>query len=152
MTLLYIKVEANIVADYFSRIPMVHHTHKLTYNTLEEDTCELLCLDLLFIYDNTNYLSPDKEGISLSLAPQTMEEEHNLELQSESSTNIRTDINKTNYDWKYKSVKVTNLVYYHDRVYVPKPLRKCVLKWYNCSIQYTGSDRLTQKLTTVCRW
>ena len=45
MTLLYIKGEVNVVADAFIRIPMAHHTHKLAGTTLEEDICELLCLD-----------------------------------------------------------------------------------------------------------
>ena len=45
VNLFYIKGEANIVADDFSRIPMAHHAHKLVNTTLEEDTCELLCLD-----------------------------------------------------------------------------------------------------------
>ena len=54
VTLLYIKVETNAVSDAFSQIPMVHHAHKLADTTLEEDTCELLCLDSLFISDNTD--------------------------------------------------------------------------------------------------
>ena len=52
-TLIYITVETNIVADNFIRLPMVHHDHKLADKTLEENTCQLLCLDLLFISDNT---------------------------------------------------------------------------------------------------
>ena len=35
VTLIYIKVETNIVADYFSRIPMVNHTHKSEDTNLE---------------------------------------------------------------------------------------------------------------------
>ena len=77
---------------------MVHHTHKLTYNTLEEDTCELLCLDLLFIYDNTDCFSLNIEDISFPLAPQIVEAEHKLEIQSELSTNISTNINKSNFN------------------------------------------------------
>ena len=57
VNLLYIKGEANVVDDAFIRLPMVHHAHKLEDTTLEEDTCELLCLDLLLISDNTDCLS-----------------------------------------------------------------------------------------------
>ena len=70
VTLLYITVEDNVVTDDFSRITMGHHAHKLAYMTIEEYTCELLCVDLLFIYDNTDYFSLDIEEISFPLAPQ----------------------------------------------------------------------------------
>ena len=70
MTLLYIKGEDNIVSDDFSRITMAHHARKLADTTLEEYTCELLCVDSLFIYDNTDCFSLDIEEISFPLAPQ----------------------------------------------------------------------------------
>ena len=63
VTLLYIKGEYNIVANAFIPLPMVHHPHKLADKTLEEDTCELLCLDLFFIFDNTDCFSLDIEDI-----------------------------------------------------------------------------------------
>ena len=52
--LLYIKGEANIVSNDFIRLTMEHHAHKLENTTLEQDTCELLCLDLLFVSDNAD--------------------------------------------------------------------------------------------------
>ena len=79
---------------------MVHHAHKLADATMEEDTCELLCLDLLFISDKTDCFSLDIEEISFMLAPHIVEAEHKLELQARSSTNIRNNINKANSDWK----------------------------------------------------
>ena len=42
---------------------MVHHAHKLENTTLEQDTYELLCLDLLLISDNSDSFSPDTEEI-----------------------------------------------------------------------------------------
>ena len=59
VTLLYIKVETNAVSDAFSQIPMVHHAHKLADTTLEEDTCEFLCMCSLFISDNIDFFSLD---------------------------------------------------------------------------------------------
>ena len=59
MNLLYIKVEDNVVADDFIRIPMAHHYHILEDITMEEYTCELLCLDSLFVSDNTDCFSLD---------------------------------------------------------------------------------------------
>ena len=70
MTLLYIKGEDNVVSDDFSRITMAHHARKLADMTLKEYTCELLCVDSLFIYDNTDCLSLDIKEISFPLAPQ----------------------------------------------------------------------------------
>ena len=65
------------------------------------------------------------------LAPKIVEAEQHLELQSELSTNIRTDLNKANSNWKYKPVRGINLFHYCDRIYVPKTLRKRVLKLYH---------------------
>ena len=45
MTLIYINVETNAIADTFIRLPMAHNAHKLEDINLEEYTCELLCLD-----------------------------------------------------------------------------------------------------------
>ena len=78
VTLLYIKVEANVVVDYCIQLTMVHHAHKLVDTPLEEDTCEILCLDQLFVSYNTDCFSPGKEEISLPLAPQIVEAEQNL--------------------------------------------------------------------------
>ena len=98
---------------------MAHHTHKLADTSLEEDTGELLCLDSLLISDHTDCFSLDTEEISFPLDPHIVEVEHNLELQAEWSTNISTNINKDNYDWKYNPFKGINLVHYRDRIYVP---------------------------------
>ena len=95
---------------------MVRHSHKLADTIMEEDTCELLCLELLFISDNTYCLSLDIKKISFSLAPQIVEAEQNMELQYELITNIITNINKTNSDWKYKVVGGINFV--HDPVMI----------------------------------
>ena len=81
-----------------------------------------------------------------------MEAEQHLELQSELSTNIRTDLNKANSNQNKNPVEGINLVHYRDRMYVSKTLRKRVLKWYHCYIQHPGGDVLAHKLTTVCMW
>ena len=75
-----------------------------------------------------------------------------MELQYDSSTNIRTDLNKDKYDWKYKQVKGINLVHFRDRIYVTQNLCKRVIKWYQCYLQHPGGDRLSHTLTTICRW
>ena len=49
---------------------------------MEEDTCELMCMDLLLISDNTDCFSLDIENISLPCAPQIMEAWPNVELQT----------------------------------------------------------------------
>ena len=75
-----------------------------------------------------------------------------MELQYESSTNIRTDLNKDKYDWKYKPVKGINLVHFRDRIYVTQNLRKRVLKQYQCYLQHPGGDRLAQEFIAKFRW
>ena len=69
VNLLYIKGEDNLVADDFIRITMVRQSHKLADTIMEEDTYELLCLDLLFIPDSIDCFSLDIEEISFLLAP-----------------------------------------------------------------------------------
>ena len=59
MTILYIKGEDNVVSDDFIRSTMAHHARKLSDTTIEEYTCELLCVDLLLIYYNKDYFSLD---------------------------------------------------------------------------------------------
>ena len=81
-----------------------------------------------------------------------MEDKHKLEPQAEFSTNIRTNINKAAYNWKYKLVEGINPVHYRDRIYVPKTLHKCVLKWYHSYLQHPCGDRLDHALNTIYRW
>ena len=119
---------------------MAYHTHKLVDTTLEEDIYELLFLDSLFISNNTGCFSLDIDEISFLLDPKIVEADHKLGLQAESSTNIRTNLNKDNSDWKYKPVEGIKLVHYHDMIYVPKTLRKHVLKWYHFYLQQTWSS------------
>ena len=80
VTLLYIKEKSNVVADYFSRLSMAHHDHKLTDTTMEENTCKLLCLDSLFISGNIECFCLDIEDILFPLAPQIVEAEQKLEI------------------------------------------------------------------------
>ena len=109
-------------------------------------------LYLSLISYNKDFFSLDIYYISFSLAPQIVEAEQNLELQSELSTNIRININKANSNCKYNTVKGINLIHYCDMIYVTKTLCKCVLKWYRFYLQHPGGDRLDHKLITVCRW
>ena len=130
---------------------MAHHYHILEDITMEEYTCELLCLDSLFVSDNTDCFSLDMEDILFQLSPQIVEAKHNIELQDVSSNKIRTNLNKSNSDWKYKLVEGINLFHYCNMIYVPQTLRKRVLKGYHCYLQHPGGDRLSQTLTTICR-
>ena len=108
-------------------------------------------MDSLFISNNIDCFSIDIKYILFSIAPQIMEAEQKLELQAELITNIRTNNSKGNPNWKYKTVEGINLIHYHDRIYVPKTLRKYVLKCYHCYFQHPGGDILAQTLTTICR-
>ena len=75
VTILYITGKANIVSDAFIWITMVHHAHKWADRNMEEDTCELMCLDSLLICDNIDCLYLDIEDISFPLAPQIVDTE-----------------------------------------------------------------------------
>ena len=54
------------------------HAHKLAGTIMEEDTCELLCLDSLFISDSTNCFSLAIEEISCPLAPHIVDAEQKM--------------------------------------------------------------------------
>ena len=131
---------------------MSHHAHKSADTTLEEDTWEIMCLDSLYTYNNTDYFYLDKEEIYFLLPPQNMESQKNLEQQHESSINMRSNLNKASSYWKYNTIKVINLVQYRDMIYVPKTIYKHFLKWNHCYLQNSGDYRLAQTLPTVCRW
>ena len=118
------------------------HANILSDTTLEEE--KLMCLGLLFVSDNIDFFFIDTDEILFMLSPQIVESEQNLEIQAESITNTRTDINKGNSNWKYKPVKVINLVHYHDRIYVHKTHCKRVLKWYNFFLTHPNGDRLSR--------
>ena len=92
------------------------------------------------------------EEILFLLDPPKIEMEQKLELQSELSTSIRTDLNKDNSDWKYKPVKGVKLYRFRDRIYVPKTLCKQVIKWCCWYFEHLGGDRLAHTLTTICRY
>ena len=119
---------------------------------MEVETCEIMCQDSLYIYDNTDCFSLNIDEISFPLAPHIVNSKQNLEHQSESSVIIRTNLNKAISHWKYKLVKGIDLVHYCDKIYVPQNLWKRVLKCYHCYLQHPGGDRLAHTLTTVCRW
>ena len=57
-------------------------------------------MDLVLISDNIDCFSLDIEEVSFPLAPQIVEAEQKLELQTVSSTNIRNNLNKAKSDWK----------------------------------------------------
>ena len=79
---------------------MAYYAHKVENTTLEQDTCEILFLDSLFISDNSYCFSLNIEEIYFPLAPQIMKAEHNLGLQTGLSTNISTNLNNDNSNWK----------------------------------------------------
>lgn len=152
VTLQYIKGEANVVADAISRLPITGHDEPPSPKTLEEDTCDLLCVDALFITPCADCFSLDPEEIAFPLAPQIVEAEQKLELQKKSSKQMNLELARKSSEWKYTMVEGINLVHYRDRVYVPKTLRTRVLEWYHLYLQHPGGDRLASTLTTVCRW
>ena len=82
------------------------------------------------------------EYTTFPLAHQIVEAEQKLELQSDSSTNIRTEINNANSDCNYKPTKGIILVHYSDIIYVTKIVSKRVLKCDHCYIQQSVGDIL----------
>ena len=110
------------------------------------------CVWISYSFLIKDCFSLEIEEITFPLYPHIVEAEDNLELQYYLSTNIRTNINKANYDWKCNMVEGINLVYYRDRIYVPKTLRNFFLKWYHFYLQHPGGDRPSQTLNTVCMW
>ena len=132
---------------------MTHHDTRLPHDVLEKDFCKLLCLYELFITETVDCFPIATEEIVFLLAPQIVEAEQKLELKQEMSHSLRADFNDTNSNtWCYKEVEGINLIHYRDRIYIPKTLRKHVLKWYHQYLQHPGGKRLAATLTTICRW
>ena len=88
---------------------MTNHESRLSHDILEKDVCELLCLDDIFVTETVDCFPIATEETVFPLAPQIVEAEQKLELERETSHQLRDDLNDTNSNiWCYREVEGTN--------------------------------------------
>ena len=93
--------------------------------------------------------------LDFPLAPQLMEVEQKLELNSDSSEalKIKTALAKTSDNtYTYKDVEGRSLLHLDGKLYVPNSLRKQTIQWYHHYLCHPGGDRLAKTLQQVCTW
>ena len=130
-TLKYIKGKANKVADDISRLPKEEHETPPLEEQIELNLSELLKVSELFVADTVDQFSINVEDIDYPLAPQLVEVEQKLELNSVAGEIINTALNNPKSQWEYKDVEGAQLIHFCNRIYVPKTFCKRALKWYH---------------------
>jgi hypothetical protein len=151
----YVKGPDNVVADAISRLPKEDHAvGAASLAFLEDAASKLLGVNDLFVTDTCDAFSTSDEDIVYPLAPQLVEVEQKLELQSNSpeTSEMRLNLGKTDSNWTYKDVEGHRLIHYHDKIYIPKNLRQRCLNWYHHYLCHPGGDRLAATLQQVCVW
>mgnify|MGYP007058482871 CR=1 FL=1 len=113
---------------------------------------ELLNISELFVADTVDQFATNVEEIDYPLAPQLVEVEQKLELNTAAGAIISTALNDPKSQWEYKDVEEVKLIHFSNRIYVPKTLRKRTLDWYHHYLCHPGGDRLAATLSQVCTW
>ena len=152
LTLKFIAGEANVVADAISRLPIEEHATPVSRDTLEQEVCTLLCISDLYVTDTADAFAIDIDAIDFPLAPQLVEVEQKLELNTAQGITTRAALAEPNSQWEHKDVEGISLIHFCKKIYVPKTLRKRTLKWYHHYLCHPGGDRLANTLQQVCVW
>lgn len=151
----FIDGDANVVADAISRLPKEEHDSPPSIEALEAELCSLLEVNDLYVTDSSDFFAIDDSEIDYPLAPQLMEVEQKLELNSDTAEalKIKTALQKsTDNTYSYKDVEGRSLLHENGKLYVPKSLRQRTIQWYHHYLCHPGGDRLAKTLLEVCTW
>ena len=113
---------------------------------------ELLNISDLYVSETANQFAINAEEIDFPLAPQLVEVEQKLELNTAAGITIKAALLDTKSQWDYRDVEGIKLIHFAKKIYVPKTLRKRTLEWYHHYLCHPGGDRLATTLTQVCIW
>ena len=152
VTLKFIAGDANKVADAISRLPKEEHESPLSKEQIEVNLMELLNISELFVTETADQFAINAEEIDFPLAPQLVEVEQKLELNTAAGEIIKAALLDAKSQWDYRHVEGIKLIHFAKKIYVPKTLRKRILEWYHHYLCHPGGDRLAATLTQVCTW
>jgi hypothetical protein len=152
VTLKFIAGDANKVADAISRLPKEEHESPLSKEQIEVNLMELLDISELFVTETADQFAINAEEIDFPLAPQLVEVEQKLELNTAAGEIINAALLDAKSQWDYRHVEGIKLIHFAKKIYVPKTLRKRILEWYHHYLCHPGGDRLAATLTQVCTW
>ena len=132
---------------------MEEHETPLTEEQIELNLSELLNVSELYVTETVDQFATNVEEIAYPLAPQLVEVEQKLELNTAAGAIITTALNDPDSQWEYKDVEEgVRLIHYCKKIYVPKTLHTRTLEWYHHYLCHPGGDRLAATLSQVCTW
>ena len=150
----FIAGEANVVADAISRLPTEDHA-STDPARLEDELCSLLNVNDLYVTETADcFATTNVDAIDFPLAPQLVEVEQKLELESNAKhvAEVIAGLKDPKSQWAYKEVEGFKLIHCFEKIYVPKSLRSRVLNWYHHYLCHPGGDRLAATLKQVSIW
>ena len=135
----------NIVADTLSRHPSANHDDEDEFDSSTPDGKESSRVKELFTTTREN----DEIAFPLTLSLVHDEQQHELR---QPRSKLETYLSDNNSGYKTKMFNEFDIVFYDDRIYVPKSLRRRTLEWYHHYLNHPGGDRLANTLLQVCYW
>ena len=148
----FIAGDANIVADAISRLPMEEHETPLSKEQIELNLSELLNISDLYVTETVDQFAINADEIDFPLAPQLVEVEQKLELNTAAGITTKAALLDTKSQWDYREVEGIKLIHFAKKIHVPRTLRNRTLEWYHHYLCHPGGDRLATTLSQVCTW
>jgi hypothetical protein len=133
----------NIVADAISRLPTANKDE-------EEPRTEVQRLNEMFINNEANdLLAENDESFPLDLLQVREAQQEEL---NKNNSKLKQVLRTKNSGYVLNDLEGVELVFYKDRIYVPKALRERTIIWYHAYLCHPGADRLYNTLKQVCYW
>lgn len=139
----HIKGEENIVADAMSRLPTANKDQKEHCTEVQDLKNELFATNAA-----NNILDEDDERFPLELP--LVQREQNKELKR--NPKLQTALKDKQSGFTRKLLDNVDLIFYEERIYVPKRLRNRTINWYHHFLCHPGEDRLYKTMKKVCFW
>ena len=118
----FIAGEANIVADAISRLPMEAHETPLSKEQIELNLSELLNISDLYVTETVDQFAINAEEIDYPLAPQLVEVEQKLELNTAAGIKTKAALLDTKSQWDYREVEGIKLIHFAKKFLITRSL------------------------------
>ena len=129
----------NTVADTLSRLPSANNDESIPSTSQGSRHAK----ELFAINATTT------SGFPLNLS--LVQEEQNKELSQEGSK-LKTNLEDIQSEFTKQELDNVEIIFYKNKIYVPKTLRRRTIDWYHYYLNHPGGDRLANTLQEVCYW